>query len=111
MSCSSAHRFEVFADDELFSSVDPDLAYPGAEAMVDYANGVCSATFRSDTIIAVGKSDLRFRAIVPTEGHWDAKRAAIGDDDSDNDQQGSHEIYCVLEHADGDELQSSAVAS
>ena len=67
--------------------------YPEAADLAGYAEQLCTLVFDSNWVDGA-KADLRYRAVIPTEGVWDENRS----------------LSCVLYRADRKQLTESHIA-
>lgn len=112
VSCGDSHDIEVYTNGEVFGSGSSEASYPGAEALIRFAEGLCSSFFASDEIVTPGKQTvLRFVALVPSQNLWELRNRVLADDDSDNNERGHQTVYCALYSTQGSQLRSSALAS
>jgi hypothetical protein len=95
--CDQLHVFEVYQSRTFYSAPEeyeewPDIAFPGHDGLVQFAESVCRMIFESAAMIPETSADgLRYRAVVPTKDAWDESRAS----------------YCVLYAADNHQLDRS----
>ena len=96
--CTKPHDFEVINVWEVYArpssySQDPDMRFPGAQALTDAANGRCTLNFQS-WVTDAAKPNLHYQAIVPTEQGWNQQ--------TENGQERLNRVvYCVVFPADG----------
>ncbi|MQA07205.1 MAG: protein kinase [Pseudonocardiaceae bacterium] len=108
--CDDVHDFEVFYASGTLDVPDagdtfPNPDYPGEDALARYGESWCAMYFHSNQVSWRNKeTELRFRALIPTEASWKAKAA-------DSDSGGSHNVYCAAYRADGNQFEGSVLAS
>jgi len=97
--CTKSHTLEVYEIGGLLSvenwnSDDAKIAaYPGLPAVRASAEAACTTAFQSSIVPDTRRPDLTFRALVPTQGEWEAT--------PDKGEEPAREFYCVLTRADG----------
>jgi putative regulator of septum formation len=83
VACAEAHQYEVFA--LLDHPATDDEPYPGADVLLEYADGACQAPFEEYVDHAYQTSIWYITSLSPTEGTW---------------ADGDREIVCTLNRPD-----------
>jgi hypothetical protein len=96
--CGEPHDLQFFhAETQLRAPAEyeefPNPGYPDAAVLTAYTENLCRLVFESTWMIA-DRSDVRYRAIIPTKDAWNEDRS----------------VSCVLYRADGKQLTHSYVA-
>jgi len=108
--CADAHTLEVYEIADAVSVAswsDEKVAvagFPGAAALAQSAEARCALAFRSDIVPANKRTELTYRALVPTEAEWNHTPSK-----ESGDTNPVREIYCVLAKVDGAPLTAPVV--
>ena len=107
LSCDKSHELEVYGEtDSLGNSSSGDdeaayVAYPGADALRQYAESYCSLSFHSGTLDEAARPTLNYRALVPSKTAWEATPAESYEDPVRG-------IYCLVSKQGGGQLTGPA---
>ena len=104
--CDKNHDLELYEDASALGNTsysDDDakaVTYPGTVALQRFAEAKCGMSFYSDGINAVRRPNLKYRALVPSQGEWA---------EDTGDRAPNRAVYCVVTKADGGQLAGSVV--
>ncbi|MEV6871960.1 serine/threonine-protein kinase [Amycolatopsis sp. NPDC051128] len=106
--CKESHTLEIYDSGDPIGTANWSdneaevAAYPGLEAVTAVAEARCAAAFRSSIVPETKRANLKYRALVPTQGEWQSVPDKTG-------EYPTREFYCVLTKADGGPISAPIV--